>query len=93
MKVLQQICQKYISFFMRSKKKILFQEISCVKIFYHPPAHIVKCVSEYIFLISKKHKTTRRHKAKKTKEKKRIFVENLMGCNHIYASLHCELLT
>ena len=50
------------------------------------------CIRIHIFNL-KKNKTTRRHKAKKTKEKKRIFVENLMGYNHIHARLHCELLT
>ena len=47
--------------------------------FYHSPAHIVKCESEYKFLI-KKHtqkNTTKRQKAKETKEVKRISVEKL----------------
>ena len=46
-------------------------------LFYHSPACIVECVSEYIFLISEKRKKTRTQKAKETKEEKRISVENL----------------
>ena len=44
-----------------------------MKKLYHSPTHIVKCVSEYIFLIQKK------PKVKETKEEKRIIVENLTG--------------
>ena len=48
---------------------------------------VVKCVSGYMFLISKKKKKThthpRRQKAKETKEEKRISVENLTGYDNI----------
>ena len=52
---------------------------------------LAKCVPKYIFLTKKKtkkkHKQTRRQKkANKTKEEKRISVENLMG----YDDIICE---
>ena len=53
--------------------------------FYYLPAHIVECISEYIFLI-KKNKIkikTRKQKAKDTKEEKITFVENLTGYDDI----------
>ena len=68
---------------MRPKKKI--PEIDWEKHFYHLPSRIVECVSESIFLISKKkkkqEKKTRKKKkqTKETKEEKRISVENLTG--------------
>ena len=51
------------------------------KCFYHSPARIVKCVSEYIFLISKnkqasKKKNKNTKKPKETKEEKRVSPEN-----------------
>ena len=68
-----------IHLFHQAKKVVLFPEIDRVSFFYHSPACIVECVSEYIFLISKKQKknknntkqskTRRQKKAKETKEK------------------------
>ena len=55
--------------------------------FYRSSARIVECVSEYIFLTSKKKKKkkktkiTRRKKVKETKEEKKISVKNLTGYN------------
>ena len=49
------------------KKVVLFPEIGPVKIFYHSPARIVECVSEYIFNFKKK---TRRQKMQKKLKKK-----------------------
>ena len=54
------------------------------KNFYHSPAHIVKCVSENIFLFSKSKQTSKKKpqtnkntkKSKETKEEKRIHTEN-----------------
>ena len=48
---------------MISKKVVLNPEIGRVKNFYHSPARIVKCLSEYIFLIKK-------NKKKKLKKKR-----------------------
>ena len=47
-----------IHLFHQAKKGkiVLFPEIHRVSFFYHSPACIVECVSEYIFLISKKQK-------------------------------------
>ena len=74
---------------LRLKKVALFPEIGRIKIFYHSPTRIVECVSEYIFLISKKtNKQTRRQKANETKDKKRISVENLTG----HADIVCEFV-
>ena len=46
--------------------------------FYHSPACIVECISEYIFLISKKKqaKTKSKERNKETREEKRISLEN-----------------
>ena len=56
---------------------------------YRSSARIVECVSEYIFLISKKKKKkkkktkiTRRQKVKETKEEKKISVKNLTRYNN-----------
>ena len=54
--------------FIGPKKVVLFAAIGRVKDFYHSPAHIVECVSEYIFLISK----NKRKSKQKTKQKTRI---------------------
>ena len=59
-----------------AKKKI--PEIDWEKHFYHLRARIVECVSESIFLISKK-KKEKKKQTKETKEEKRISVENLTG--------------
>ena len=56
------------------KKKVKFPEIGGVKIFYHSPAGIAECLSEYIFLIFIK----RRKEKKKT-----VSVENLTGYDDI----------
>ena len=53
----------------------------------------MECVSGYIFLILKK--ITKRQKAKETKEKKRIYVENLTGYDDIvceFALYTCKFL-
>ena len=64
---------------LRPKKVVLSPDISQVKfIFYHLPARIVECVSQYIFLTLKKKETKR-------KEKK-ISVGNLAG----YDNIVCE---
>ena len=64
-----------------AKKKI--PEIDWEKHFYHLPARIAECVSESIFLISKKKKKKKKkgkkNQTKETKEEKRISVENLTG--------------
>ena len=62
--------------------------------FYHSPARIVECVSEYIFFSKKsnqkKQKTKEQNektkKCKETKEEKRISMENLKG----YDDIVCE---
>ena len=52
----------------------------CIEyIFLISKTRIVKCVLEYIFLISKTQKTTRRQRAKETKEEKIISAVNLTG--------------
>ena len=61
---------------------MLFPEIGRVKFFYHSPARIVECVSNYIFLISGK----KRQKALETKEEKITSAENLAG----YDDIVCE---
>ena len=38
----------------QAKKKVLFPDIGWVKNFYHSPAHIFECVSEYIFELKRK---------------------------------------
>ena len=58
-----------------------FRKSAGRKFFYHSPAHIVKCVSEYTFLISKSIKQTNKKKqeskkAKETKEEMRISPQN-----------------
>ena len=55
----------------KPKKVVLFQEIGRVKKIFHSPARIVECVSEYIFLISKNKKKTK----KSTKKAKEIRVK------------------
>ena len=72
--------------FWGHKKVIWFPEIGRVKIFYQSPTGIIKCVSEYTFLIKKttttkkkQKKKTRRQKVKETKEEKSMSVENLSG--------------
>ena len=66
--------------YLRSKKVFLFPKIGRVKIFYHSPARTVKCVLEYIFLISKNKETSKkqrkRKKEKETKKEKNIYPEN-----------------
>ena len=62
------------------KKIVLFLKIDGVKNFYHSPAHIVECISEYIFLIKKKKQT------KKIKKKRNV--ENLTG----YDDIVCEFV-
>ena len=57
-----------------------------MKIFLSPPARIVKCVSEYICLISITNKAKRQEKANETIEEKGLSVENLMG----YDDIVCE---
>ena len=63
----------------------MFPEIGQVKIFYHSPALIVECVSEYTLQYTfqkqqtKKQKTKKRDeskKAKETKEESRTYLEN-----------------
>ena len=44
--------------------------------FYHSPARIIECVSEYIFLISKRKQAKNPPKKKNTKEEKIISPEN-----------------
>ena len=51
------------------KKVVLFAEIDRMKIFYHSPTQLVKCVSEYIFLIAK-NKQAGKKQCKKVKETK-----------------------
>ena len=55
--------------YLRSKKVFLFPKIGRVKIFFHSPARTVKCVLEFIFLISKNKETSK--KTKKTEKRKR----------------------
>ena len=84
-KILKIIIRKILVYNLRPKIVVLFPEIGRVKKFYHSLAHIVECVSEYIFLIPKeeekkkknnrnnnnnKSKITRRQKEKKLKEKR-----------------------
>ena len=64
-------------FFELPKKVFLFPEINRVKKCYHSSARIIKCVSEYAFLISKnnnntnkKHKNQKNERKKKNKQKK-----------------------
>ena len=60
-KILKIIIRKILVYNLRPKIVVLFPEIGRVKKFYHSLAHIVECVSEYIFLIPKeeeKKKTT-----------------------------------
>ena len=61
-KILKIIIRKILVYNLRPKIVVLFPEIGRVKKFYHSLAHIVECVSEYIFLIpkeeEKKKKTT-----------------------------------
>ena len=68
------------------KKVVLFPESVGWKNFYHSPAHIIECVSQYVFLIKKKqqqkNKYLRRQEAKKLK--KGISVENLTGYDNIF---------
>ena len=64
-----------IHLFHQAKKGkiVLFPEIHRVSFFYHSPACIVECVSEYIFLISKKQKNetkTIQNKAKQEDKKR-----------------------
>ena len=62
------------------KKVALFPEIGRVKIFYHLPVRIVKYVSEYIFLVSKNTKTTKKtriHKKQKKLKKKRQYLRKI----------------
>ena len=64
-----------IHLFHQAKKGkiVLFPEIHRVSFFYHSPACIVECVSEYIFLISKKQKNktkTIQNKAKQEAKKR-----------------------
>ena len=51
-----------------------------MKFFYHSLGRLIKCVSEYAFLISKNNKQTTKKqelkKAKETKEEKIIYPEN-----------------
>ena len=62
----------------------MFPEIGQVKIFYHSPALIVECVSEYTLQYTfqkqqtKKQKTKKDEskKAKETKEESRTYLEN-----------------
>ena len=65
----------------------MFAKIGRVKFFYHSPARIVECVSEYTFLISKNKQTSKKQqqqqqqqqeykKVKETKEEKRVSPEN-----------------
>ena len=70
------------------KKVVLFPDFQ-VNFFYHSPARIVECISQYIFLISKRKKSKRIKKTKKAKEIKeenKIFVKNLTG----YDDTFCE---
>ena len=63
-----------------TKKVALFPEIGRVKIFYHLPVRIVKYVSEYIFLVSKNTKTskkTRIHKKQKKLKKERQYLRKI----------------
>ena len=57
-KILKIIIRKILVYNLRPKIVVLFPEIGRVKKFYHSLAHIVECVSEYIFLIPKEKKTT-----------------------------------
>ena len=58
-----------IHLFHQAKKVVLFPEIDRVSFFYHSPACIVECVSEYIFLISKKQKNKAKQEDKKRQKK------------------------
>ena len=55
----------------RPKKVALFPEIDRAKIFYHSPARIIECVSEYTFLISKNNKQTNKNNNNNNKNKKK----------------------
>ena len=57
------------------KKEVLFPEIGWVDFFYHSPARIVECLSEYIFLISNKTKKQNNKKSKRNERRK----ENICG--------------
>ena len=73
-------------FFSPPKKVVLFPGIGQVKFFfYHLPACILVCLSEY-FLFDEKDIHKHKQKAKETKEKKRISIENLTG----YYDTVCE---
>ena len=61
-------------FFELPKKVFLFPEINQVKKCYHSPARIIKCVSEYAFLISKNNNNT--NKKHKNQEKRKINKRN-----------------
>ena len=60
-----------------------------MKFFYHPPARIVECVSEYTFSVLQNIKQTNKQKnkkqesktAKKAQEEKIISLENLLKKN------------
>ena len=50
----------------------MFPETSRVNFFYHSPAYIVECVSQYIFLISKdKNQTNKQTTTTTTKQKQK----------------------
>ena len=88
-KILKIIIRKILVYNLRPKIVVLFPEIGRVKKFYHSLAHIVECVSEYIFLIPKEEekkkqqqqqqqqqiKNNKKAKRKKTKREERISVE------------------
>ena len=67
------IGKKFAEFFnkvLRQKKVVLlFPKIDWVKNYYHSPTCIVKCVLEYIFLISKYKQTIKKTRIQKKQKK------------------------
>ena len=59
----------------QKKKRSCFQKLAGWIFFYHSPAHIVECLSEYIFLISNKTKKQNNKKSKRNERRK----ENICG--------------
>ena len=65
---LRMLLVKYCSKF---KKVVLFPKIGWVNFFYHSPARIVKCISEYTFFIWRNIKQTNKQTNKKQKNQKK----------------------
>ena len=80
---------------IRPKKSSLVSENQPVK-FYHSPARIVQCVSEYIFQFQKTNKQAKNKNTKKekeTKEERRIPQENRLKKKIAIARVKIFLVT